>query len=97
MIVRIVKMTFSEDKVDSFILNFDLNKEKIRNFEGCHKLELLRGEKMPNIFFTYSWWDDDSALNKYRNSELFAGVWETTKTFFSDKPEAWSLKNIRAL
>ena len=93
MIVRIVKMTFSPEKVDDFLENFDQNKERIRGFKGCNKLQLLKHANQYNIYFTYSWWDNEDALNTYRNSELFRGVWEITKTFFSDKPEAWSLQN----
>lgn len=93
MIVRIVKMTFSEDKVVDFLHNFDKNKAAIRAFEGCHKLRLLKDISKDNVYFTYSWWDDENALNKYRNSDLFQGVWKLTKTFFSDKPQAWSLDN----
>jgi heme-degrading monooxygenase HmoA len=97
MIVRIVKMTFQPEKVDAFLTNFDKNKTSIRAFKGCNKLELLKQKDRSDVYFTYSWWDDESALNDYRHSDLFAGVWKTTKTFFADKPEAWSLENIREL
>ena len=91
MIVRIVKMTFSEELVDDFLDNFHKNKDRIRHFEGCLKLELLQEKGNPNVYFTYSWWEDESFLEKYRSSDLFKGVWKTTKTFFSARPEAWSL------
>ena len=91
MIVRIVKMTFAEDKVGDFLDNFQRNKESIRHFEGCMKLELLQEKGKSNVYFTYSWWEGESYLEKYRHSDLFKGVWKTTKSFFSAKPEAWSL------
>lgn len=91
MIVRIVKMTFQSDKVEQFQKMFDEKKNLIRDFEGCKRLELLRDVNHSNIFFTYSFWDHEDDLNKYRHSKLFKGVWAVTKTFFSKEPEAWSL------
>jgi len=84
-------MTFSEEKVESFLENFDRNKEKIRAFEGCQHLELLQQTDQPNVYFTYSYWSSEQDLNGYRNSPLFKEVWSYTKTLFSAKPAAWSL------
>jgi len=94
MIKRIVKLTFKEDKVDEFLKNFNLNKNKIRNFEGCHHLELWKDAHNSNVFFTYSYWENEDTLNAYRNSKLFKGVWSKTKVLFSDKPQAWSIDVI---
>jgi len=94
MIKRIVKLTFKEEKVDTFLENFEKNKLKIRNFAGCHHLELWRDTRQPNIFFTYSYWENEESLNTYRHSELFKNVWRKTKILFSDKPQAWSINVI---
>lgn len=94
MIVRVVKMTFSEERVPEFLANFENNKSAIRAFDGCHKLRLLKQLNSENVYFTYSWWDSENALDGYRNSELFKGVWANTKPLFSAKPEAWSLTNL---
>jgi len=91
MFVRIVKMSFREDKIDAFLANFDDNKEKIRNTKGCNLLELYQDKENPTIFFTYSYWEAEQDLKNYRNSELFNNVWAKTKVLFKDKPEAWSL------
>ena len=45
----------------------------------------------PEIFFTYSYWENKQDLENYRNSELFKDVWAKTKVFFNDKPLAWSV------
>lgn len=90
-------MTFQEDKVKAFQDNFDVNKEKIRNFPGCRHLELWQDENIKNIFMTYSHWDSEEALNQYRDSELFKSVWTYTKTLFADKPTAFSVKKIEEL
>ena len=44
---------------------------------------------------TYSHWESESALNQYRDSELFKSVWAFTKTLFSDKPVAFSSKKLQ--
>ena len=92
MIVRIVKMTFAEDKVESFESMFNSIKHKVRSQSGCNRLELLQDQSSKNVFFTYSFWDSQADLDTYRNTELFKEIWKETKAKFSDKPEAWSVK-----
>lgn len=89
--IRIVKMTFKPELVPHFLELFEANKERIRSFPGCTRLELLREINQPERFFTYSWWNAPSDLENYRNSELFASVWSRTKALFSEKPDAWSV------
>jgi len=97
MFIRIVKMSFENSKIEDFLENFNQNKEKIRNFEGCNLLKLLRDKNSPNIFFTYSYWDSEAHLETYRNSELFKQVWAKTKVLFNNKPEAWSVDTVESL
>lgn len=95
MLVRMVRMTFQEDRVDDFLENFEKNKQAIRNFPGCDHLELWQDENEKNIFLTYSHWKSEEALNQYRDSELFKTVWAFTKTLFAAKPVAFSSKKLR--
>lgn len=95
MIKRIVKMSFQPDKVDDFKAIFKENWTRIAGFKGCSHVELLQDKQSPNIFFTYSIWDGESSLNAYRDSELFAGVWGKTKALFNDKPQAWSVDELK--
>ena len=92
--IRIVKMTFEPEKVARFQELFRKNREKIRGFEGCSLLELYRDRHQENIFFTYSQWASEEALEKYRDSDLFRAVWTETKKLFSERPEAWSVDKI---
>ncbi|MEM6524646.1 MAG: antibiotic biosynthesis monooxygenase family protein [Bacteroidota bacterium] len=92
MLIRIVRMTFEEGKVDEFLKIFYQNKENIRHFRGCTHLDLLEDLHNKNVFSTYSIWEDDDALNEYRSSDLFKSVWAPTKALFSDKPQASSYK-----
>jgi quinol monooxygenase YgiN len=94
MITRIVKMTFAEDRVGEFFPVFDEIKEKIKSFNGCRKLMLLRDKNHPNIIFTYSEWEDDADLQAYRNSPFFADTWKRTKKLFSAKAEAWTVEEV---
>lgn len=91
MLVRIVKLTFKTENISSFENVFKETKQHIRNFKGCSFLELYQEKEKPNVFFTYSYWDNEEALEKYRNSDFFKAVWSKTKVLFDDKPEAWSL------
>ncbi len=94
MIIRIVKMGFKPEEIDAFLDNFKLVKDKIRNYEGCSHLKLVRDTHYTNQFFTYSHWESEAHLNNYRNSTLFREVWANTKNKFSQKPEAWSAKRV---
>ena len=93
MLIRIVKMTFKPEEVETFLTIFRETKDKIRAFEGCEHLELLEDVNNKNSFSTYSHWENETALNAYRNSHLFDGVWARTKVLFTEKPIAFSLKN----
>jgi len=97
MIVRIVKLTFKTENISSFEKVFEETKHQIRNFEGCTFLELYQEKEKPNVFFTYSYWDSEEALNNYRNSDFFKAVWAKTKVLFDAKPEAWSVNKIVSL
>lgn len=90
MLIRLVKMTFAPEHVEQFRQVFNDSKERIRAFEGVNHLELWNDKDHPNIFFTYSIWDNAECLERYRRSELFKSVWSRTKVLFSDRPQAWS-------
>lgn len=91
MFTRIVKMEFQAEKVSEFLANFEHVKHKIRNYPGCCHLDLLRDRADTTVFFTYSKWENPSALEAYRNSTLFKNVWATTKPLFRSKAAAWSV------
>ena len=87
-------MEFKSGNINTFIDIFKTNKDKIVNFDGCHSVELLRDVNTQNIFFTYSVWDSERSLKKYRESNTFKEIWSKTKPLFSCKAKAWSLKEI---
>jgi heme-degrading monooxygenase HmoA len=84
-------MTFAADKVADFQSFFEERKQTIRGFEGCQHLELWQDVNRPEVFFTFSIWDSEQALNHYRFSDFFKDTWTQTKAMFADKPQAWSV------
>lgn len=97
MFIRIVKMSFQEDKIPTFLEHFHTVKDQIRNFPGNNFLEVYQDKDNPCIFFTYSIWNDVNDLENYRHSDLFKEVWAFTKQFFNAKPEAWSVDKLVSL
>lgn len=97
MIVRIVQMHFRSDAVTQFKELFAQYKDQIRQQHGCSYLELYQDKDDPNVFFTYSHWQDEQVLNNYRHSALFKQVWPATKKLFSQPPKANSLHKIHSL
>ncbi|WP_057939301.1 putative quinol monooxygenase [Algoriphagus resistens] len=94
MLIRVVRMTFRPEGVEGFLENFHANKKSIRNFPGCHHLELWQDENDKNIFMTHSHWKSEEVLNQYRDSKLFKSIWSFTKALFSEKPQAFSSKKL---
>ena len=90
-------MRFQEDKIEAFLNNFEEVKHHIRNFEGNRFLELYQDKNDKRIFFTYSYWENEEALENYRKSALFDEVWTFTKKLFNDKPKAWSVDKLVSL
>ena len=91
MLIRIVRMHFTEAGVAEFLQIFEDNMKAIRNFEGCSHLESLKDVDDPFTFTALSYWRDAECLDNYRKSELFGSVWGSVKTLFSERSQAFSL------
>lgn len=92
MITRIVKLEFEPNKIDEFLVFFEEIKWKVAKQPACHGMKLLRDKANPNIIFTYSKWEDEKALNNYRDSALFSEiVWPKIKPWFKSKAQAWTV------
>ncbi len=89
--IRIVKLTFTEDKTTDFLAFFDTIKHIVNNFPGCEGMKLLQDIHNPNIIMTYSHWKEEQDLENYRVSPEFQTIWSTIKPWFSQKAEAWSV------
>jgi len=91
MVKRIVKMTFRSGEADAFLSIFEQYREQIAAASGCLSLEMLRDANNPEVFFTYSTWENPEALDAYRQSEIFGIVWPQTKSLFAFPAEAWTV------
>ena len=94
MLIRIVRMHFTEAGVEEFLEIFEINKAHIRNFQGCSHLQLLKDSDDPLCYTTLSYWDKHESLELYRQSELFGKVWGRVKTLFSERSQAFSLEKF---
>ena len=94
MIIRIVRMHFTEAGVEEFLEIFNKNKVAIRNFPGCSHLQLLKDAEDETVFTTLSHWSDEESLEAYRKSELFNSVWGRVKTLFAERTQAFSLRKF---
>ena len=90
MVNRIVKMTFRNDAIEQFTEIFNTYQDRIRSAEGCLSVQLLHDVNNPCIFFTYSIWNDETFLEKYRLSSTFGEVWPQVKPLFAAPAEAWT-------
>jgi len=95
MIERVVIMTFKPELIAEFMAIFDGSAKKIRAFQGNFGLKLLQNTSIPHQLTTYSLWESEDALNRYRHSELFEGTWSKTKVLFAEKPIAFSNVVVR--
>jgi len=95
MIIRIVKMTFIPDQIETFMQIFAGAQKKIESFPGCKGVDLTRDLRQPNIYITISIWENLESLDQYRESELFISTWAQTKILFSERPDAWSLEKLK--
>jgi autoinducer 2-degrading protein len=94
VLVRIVKMTFAEGRVDEFLARFAERRARIAAFPGCERLELLRDTQQKGVFFTLSHWQTEDDLESYRQSELFRSTWAMVKPMFAQKAEAWTVEKV---
>ncbi|MFZ6000245.1 MAG: putative quinol monooxygenase [Bacteroidota bacterium] len=94
MIIRIVRMHFTEAGVDEFLEIFNRHKEAIRNFPGCTHLQLLKDKDDAQCYTTLSHWNSPADLENYRKSELFGSVWGRVKTLFAERSQAFSLEKF---
>lgn len=94
MIVRVVRMKFRPEEVANFRALFSERKSTIAAFEGCRHLELWQDAGDEAIFCTYSHWESEAHLNRYRFSEFFKDTWARTRALFAEKAEAWSVQRV---
>ena len=94
-IIRIVRMTFTQETLSQFDAIFKINKKAIECQPGCLMVELVKDSMNPLVRATVSRWDKEESLNIYRKSQLFGEVWPKTKRLFAASPEVTTYINYR--
>jgi heme-degrading monooxygenase HmoA len=85
-------MEFRDGETQNFERIFNAKKKDIAAMSGCQSVRLLGDINTPNIYMTYSIWENTDALENYRKSDLFKEVWSQTKMLFAAPAQAWSLE-----
>jgi quinol monooxygenase YgiN len=91
MLLRIVRMQFQSDQVSLFLQIFEESKPVISLFPGCISVELCQDVSDATVYYTFSQWMDEAALDAYRQSSFFKQTWAKTKVLFAAKAQAFSL------
>lgn len=94
MIRRIVRLEFDPVRVAEFITFFKANRQTIASFPGCISLDIYKDAGLPNVYYTFSLWESEAALEAYRHSDTFNLLWSYAKERFSGKPVAYSLAEV---
>lgn len=97
MLIRTVRMTFRPDRLDDFLALFREARPRIAAAPGCRHLDLWQDARFPNVLTTFSQWDDEQALDAYRQSDLFRTTWARTTPLFAAAPVAHSQRAVEGL
>lgn len=92
MITRIVKLQIASDSCDEWEALFQKVKPLIESVPGCHQVILLKSSN--GIYFTYSQWDSEQALEDYRSSAFFGEVWPKIKALCNGPAQAWTTTQV---
>ncbi|MBB3699107.1 antibiotic biosynthesis monooxygenase [Flammeovirga yaeyamensis] len=95
MLHRFVRMSFQKDRINDFKKLFHEVQPTIESFEGCQSVQLLEDADAHTKVMTFSIWEDQEALDRYRDSEFFITTWRKTKVLFEEKAEAFSMFEVK--
>jgi len=94
MMTRIVRLSLQPESVSLFVEYFNDSYSKILAFEGCKSVALKRDVADKNVVYTYSIWENENCLNKYRESDFFKMTWSKVKPLFSAPAQAFSFEDL---
>lgn len=93
MITRIIKLA-TKDTPEDFMEYMNEVIPEFSAMEGCQQVEVLRGKINEHIFFIYTIWKNNTALNKFRHSEFNQVFWNKLMEMSESRPQVWSVENI---
>jgi len=94
MMYRIVRLQFLPEHCQAFLTVFEDRRARVVGFNGCRSLKLMNDAQNSCVFYTFSCWESEAALEAYRTSEVFQTLWYVIKPWFSEKAQAWSMNPI---
>ena len=94
MIVRLVRLKFAPEHVQTFLDFYARSAEAIRGQEGCLSLSLLQETGDPTAFATWSTWRSGRDLQRYRRSDFFRDFWPVVKALLREPADAVSYDEL---
>lgn len=94
MVLRLVRMRFQPDQVETFLRLYAANAAAIAGQPGCLGVQLVRQMDDPAAFATWSRWESTAALDAYRTGPFFVQFWPQVKALFRSPPEAVSFEEV---
>ena len=84
------------DATAEFESIFADHRNKLIERTGCQSISLLRDHEHRHQYMTVSVWANPIALEEYRRSDLFAGVWAKVKPVLADKTQVQNLQVLHS-
>ncbi len=97
MITRIVELQIQAEQIGAAKKLLEDVAPKVRNMPGCRRLEIMFDIHRKGRVTTYSYWESETNLNEYRDSDVFLVFWKAIKPMFSEKARAWSSEHFIVL
>ncbi|ACF14489.1 Antibiotic biosynthesis monooxygenase [Chloroherpeton thalassium ATCC 35110] len=94
MIIRLVKMSFQPQESTRFLSLYKQVHPKILSFPGCVSVELLHEVHDEHAYTTYSLWQNNDALEAYRQSDFFKATWTEVRKMLRSKTLAISYRKV---
>lgn len=95
MITRIVKTKIKKESYKSFLKYMETFVSETRNFENNHHTDFFEDKEEPFRFHIYTIWKNQTALNKFRSSEINKMFIEKLNLHGETKYVAWTVQNTR--
>lgn len=64
---------------------------QIKDFKGCMQHDIFCDKEKEEIYYSYTIWDSEKNLNKYRKSTLLKEINTNIIQYCSKDPQAWTI------
>ncbi|OFX61669.1 MAG: hypothetical protein A2046_04560 [Bacteroidetes bacterium GWA2_30_7] len=91
MIVRIVKMQVNESNKVLFKQTLKDYQPLLKKQKGCMQIDMLNDKKIKDIYYSYTIWDNEENLKKYKNSDFYKELSSKVLPLCEKEPQAWTV------